>query len=70
MSNQEADFRANAISRNPTTGTLMKAYPFQTSKETDRVVAAGAAAYAAWRTAPMAERVACHRGRGNEERPG
>jgi succinate-semialdehyde dehydrogenase len=53
--------KAGAISRNPANGSLIKAYPFQTSDEIERTLQGCAAAYAMWRATPMEERVACYR---------
>ena len=60
MTTQNPDALAEAISRNPATGDLIKTYPFQTGGEIEGILAAGAAAYAIWRAVPMAERVACY----------
>ncbi len=61
MTAQNPDASAEAVSRNPATGALIRTYPFQTAGEIEQLLEAGAAAYATWRAAPMAERVACYR---------
>ncbi|WP_144147335.1 NAD-dependent succinate-semialdehyde dehydrogenase [Paraburkholderia sp. BCC1884] len=50
-----------SVSRNPSTGELIKSYPFQTPDEVENTLASNAQAARVWRATPMAERVNCYR---------
>ncbi|MCF7531001.1 NAD-dependent succinate-semialdehyde dehydrogenase [Pseudomonas petrae] len=50
-----------ATSRNPATGELIAAYPFQTQTDVEQLLDVNAAAFRLWRATPMRERVAAYR---------
>ena len=51
---------SGATSRNPSTGALIRTYPFQTGEEIEQVFSQSAAAYATWRAVPISERLGCY----------
>jgi succinate-semialdehyde dehydrogenase len=55
------DAQSGAVSRNPSTGELIKTYPFQTPQEIEQTLTANAKAFKVWRDTPMTERAACYR---------
>jgi succinate-semialdehyde dehydrogenase len=55
------EIQSGAVSRNPSTGELIKAYPYQTPQEMGQTLAANAEAFKLWRDTPVAERVGCYR---------
>jgi succinate-semialdehyde dehydrogenase len=55
------EIRSGAVSRNPSTGELIKTYPYQTPQELGQTLAANAEAFKVWRRTSMAERVGCYR---------
>ena len=55
------DVVSSAVSRNPSTGVLIKPYPFQTPQEIESTLATNADAFMVWRDTSMTERVACYR---------
>jgi succinate-semialdehyde dehydrogenase len=61
MSATAMGVQSGAISRNPSTGELIKVYPFQTPQEVEQTLTAGVEAFRVWRDTPMSERVACYR---------
>jgi succinate-semialdehyde dehydrogenase len=61
MNTVALDITSGAVSRNPTTGKLIKTYPYQTRQEIERTLAANAEAFKVWRDTSMTERVACYR---------
>ena len=55
------DLTSSAVSRNPSTGVLIKTYPFLKPQEIESTLAANSKAFKVWRDTPMAGRVACYR---------
>ena len=51
---------SGATSRNPSTGALIRIYPFQTGEKIEQVLSQSAAAYATWRAVPISERLGCY----------
>ncbi len=60
MPDDSPDPDANAVSRNPATGELIKTYPFQTAQEVEALLAAGRAAFETWRDLSIGERARCY----------
>jgi succinate-semialdehyde dehydrogenase len=61
MNTAAIDISSGAVSRNPTTGELIKTYRFLKPQEIESTLAANTTAFKVWRDTPMAERVACYR---------
>jgi succinate-semialdehyde dehydrogenase len=61
MNTVSIDVTSSAVSRNPSTGVLIKTYPFQTPQEVESTLAASAKAFKIWRDTPIAARAACYR---------
>ena len=61
MNTMAMDPISGAVSRNPSTGALIKSYPFLKPQEIESTLTANAKAFKVWRDTPMAERVACYR---------
>lgn len=56
----EHDAESGSISRNPSDGTEIGSYPFQTADEIEQTLKRSAEAQAKWRAVSMDERVACY----------
>jgi succinate-semialdehyde dehydrogenase len=61
MNTAAIDVQSGAVSRNPSTGKLIKIYPYQTSQEIEQTLTANVEAFRLWRDTPMMQRVACYR---------
>lgn len=61
MATNVTELAAAAVSRNPSTGELIKTHSFQSLKDVEQTLAMNAQAFAIWRNTPMAERVHCYR---------
>lgn len=57
---EPTDPASAALSRNPATGEMLGAYPFQTGDEIERLLEANTAAFQQWRATSLAGRAALH----------
>jgi len=60
MKHEKLELKAAAVSRNPSTGELIKAYPHLVPAEIEDALARNAAAAKVWRDTSMEERVRCY----------
>lgn len=61
MTSQQTATRPGTVSRNPSTGEIVREWPFMTNDELEAVLSRHALAAAQWRATPMTDRVQCYR---------